>query len=58
MTGGDRPYWSPAGSRFAYTVSWFEDTIECGFAIADADDSDAREVGFGVLGPWRPGTHE
>ncbi|HEX4981591.1 MAG TPA: LpqB family beta-propeller domain-containing protein [Ilumatobacteraceae bacterium] len=55
ISGGDRPYWSPDGSRIAYALSCFEDTPECGFAIADADGSNAEEVGFGVLGPWHPG---
>ena len=54
ITGGDRPYWSGDGSRIAYALACFETTRECAFAVADADGSNAQEVGFGVLGPWHP----
>ena len=54
ITGGDDPQWSPDGLRLAYAVPCSGDAIECGFAIADADGSNARELGFGILGPWHP----
>ena len=51
---GDRPYWAPDGSRFAYTTSCIQDPDGCGLAIADADGSNAREISLGTSGPWHP----
>ena len=55
ITNGDRPYWSPDGSRIAYTVSCVEDANGCGLALAVADGSNVREFGSGASGPWHPG---
>ncbi|MEP7040410.1 MAG: LpqB family beta-propeller domain-containing protein [Chloroflexota bacterium] len=49
---GDQPYWSPDGSRFAYTC--VSDLARCGLSIADADGSNVREFGYGASGPWHP----
>ena len=61
IPGGSMPYWSPDGSQIAYTTGErfrTEDepnTIRAGLAIADADGSNVREIGFGASGPWHPG---
>jgi Tol biopolymer transport system component len=56
---GVSPYWSPDGSRIAYTAPCDE---QCqsrgdtgGLAVADADGSNVREFGFAASGPWHPG---
>ena len=60
ITGGMHPYWSPDGSQIAFLIP---DDVPSGagspgLAIADADGSNIREVGFGASGPWHPGTLE
>ena len=54
------PYWSPDGSRIAYTTgcNFVGDGLPvqgCMLAIADADGSNVQLVGSGVSGPWHPG---
>ena len=51
ITGGDGLYWSPDGSRIAYTRGGR-------LAIANADGSNVLRFGFGAAGPWHPGTLE
>jgi hypothetical protein len=64
---GSAPYWSPDGSRIAYTIQCDPDPVyTCvqfdpkagldppGLAIADADGSNVRLFGFGTSGPWFP----
>jgi hypothetical protein len=53
-------YWSPDGSRIAYTTGCgFIDADdlahECGFAISDADGSHTQTFRYGMPGPWHPG---
>ncbi len=55
ITRGDRPYWSPDGSQLAYSDACDQDPNGCGLAIADADGSNARKLGFATSGPWHPG---
>lgn len=57
------PYWSPDGSRIAYTTgcrngSGAIDQAGCILAIADADGSNVVTFGFGASGPWHPGKVE
>jgi Tol biopolymer transport system component len=56
ITGGLSPYWSPDGSQIAYTIECDPDLSCGGLAIADADGSNIRGVGFAASGPWHPGT--
>lgn len=49
FTNGTRPYWSPDGLQLAYSIGGC-----CGLAIADADGSNARVLGFAESGPWHP----
>jgi Tol biopolymer transport system component len=52
---GDTPYWSPDGSRIAYTVRWpYTDTERGVLAIAGADGSNDRDFSFANSGPWHP----
>jgi Tol biopolymer transport system component len=61
ITSGLSPYWSPDGSRIAYTIECELTSASClaggsaGLAIADADGSDVRKFGFAASGPWHPG---
>ena len=53
------PYWSPDGSRIAYTTGCLEgaraaDRDGCHLAIADADGSNVLAFGFASSGPWHP----
>jgi Tol biopolymer transport system component len=54
ITDGVFPYWSPDGSRVAYTVGFQSNFATGTLAIADADGSNARRFGFGTSGPWHP----
>jgi Tol biopolymer transport system component len=59
----ESPYWSPDGSQIVYTTGCVNgagaaDRVGCHLAIADADGSNVRTVGFGAAGPWHPGTLE
>ena len=54
ITSGDRPYWSPDGSQFAYSMPCLQKEFGCSLAIADADGSNAQELGLGISGPWHP----
>jgi hypothetical protein len=54
IIGGNMPYWSPDGSKIAYTVTCLEDANGCDLAIADADGSNVREFDAGASGPWHP----
>jgi len=56
ITGGLSPYWSPDGSRIAYTIECDPDFSCSGLAIADADGSNIRGFGFAASGPWHPGS--
>jgi len=62
---GSVPFWSPDGSRIAYTIrcdsdsgyscAWFDAKANPpGLAIADADGTHVKEFGYGVSGPWFP----
>jgi Tol biopolymer transport system component len=62
---GSVPFWSPDGSRIAYTIRCDPDpSYSCGgfgakanppgLAIADADGSNVKEFGYGASGPWFP----
>jgi len=57
-TVGDMPYWSPDGSKLAYTTPsvspCFAAPDQCGLAIADADGSNVLTFGSGASGPWHP----
>lgn len=61
ITGGMSPYWSPDGSRIAYTIECELTDPSClgagsaGLAIADADGSNVRAFSFAASGPWHPG---
>ena len=48
ITDGSSPFWSPDGSQIAYNGP-------SGLAIADADGSNIRALGFAAAGPWHPG---
>ena len=48
ITVGSSPNWSPDGSQIAYNGP-------SGLAIADADGSNIRALGFAAAGPWHPG---
>ncbi len=57
------PYWSPDGSKIAYTIECDELTSasclgagSAGLAIADANGSNVRAFGFAASGPWHPGS--
>jgi Tol biopolymer transport system component len=55
----ESPYWSPDGSRIAYTTGCVEGTgmtnrAGCHLAIADADGSNVNAYGFPTSGPWHP----
>ena len=54
ISNGYKPYWSPDGSKIAYTVSCGEYANGCSLAIADADGSNVREFASGASGPWHP----
>jgi dipeptidyl aminopeptidase/acylaminoacyl peptidase len=54
ISGGDHPSWSPDGSRLVYQLPCSADAFSCGFAIADADGSNVRELGVGAIGTWYP----
>lgn len=47
---GLEPYWSPDGTRIAYTTNLER------LAIVDADGSNAQTFSYGMAGPWHPGT--
>lgn len=52
IADGNRPYWSPDGSQLAYIVGGENGRL----AIANADGSNARELGFRTYsGPWTSG---
>ncbi|MEO6208401.1 MAG: hypothetical protein ABIP77_10680, partial [Candidatus Limnocylindrales bacterium] len=53
------PYWSPDGSRIAYTTGCVGgagsyDRDGCHLAIADADGSNVLAFGSAASGPWHP----
>jgi len=53
------PYWSPDGSRIAYTTGCVDGARAtnrdgCHLAIADADGSNVLVFGFASSGPWHP----
>ena len=55
----ESPYWSPDGSRIAYTTGCVAgarsfDRDGCHLAIADADGSNVLAFGFATSGPWHP----
>jgi WD40-like Beta Propeller Repeat len=55
----ESPYWSPDGSRIAYTTGCADGTGTanrdgCHLAIAEADGSNLRTFGFAAAGPWHP----
>jgi len=55
----ESPYWSPDGSRIAYTTGCLEGARAanrdgCHLAIADADGSNVLAFGFASSGPWHP----
>ena len=58
LTGGTRPYWSPDGSKLAYSKVC-PPREDCSLAIADADGSQPREFAINKRsrgsGPWHPG---
>ena len=54
FTNGTRPYWSPDGSQLVYS-DCLQKENGCSLAIADADGSNARVLGFTTSGPWHPG---
>lgn len=54
------PYWSPDGSRVAYTTGCIDGAGAasrdgCTLVIADADGSNVLEFSYGTSGPWHPG---
>jgi Tol biopolymer transport system component len=59
ITDGNRPYWSPDGSQFAFIIHRPGDGGR--LAIANADGSNVRDLGFRTSsgpwtsGPWHPG---
>lgn len=59
IRNGDNPYWSPDGSRLAYTTFSSSRCLEqCRLGIADSDGSNVRTFDVGASGPWHPGTVE
>jgi len=56
LTNGTEPHWSPDGSQLAYSDATIcpESGSYCNLAIADANGSNARVLGFGTSGPWHP----